>query len=52
MKVQITSDNRELILRIMQDQLGQEAKYHPLPAFSFTIGPYTLTRENWHGSPC
>lgn len=45
MKVQITSDNRELILRIMQDRLGQEAEYHTLPMFSYTVGPYTLTRE-------
>ena len=47
MKVQIKNDNRALILRILQDQTGHGAEYHPMPEFSYTVGPYTLTRKSY-----
>ena len=45
MKVKTTSENRDLILRIMQEKTGQRATYLPLPSFAYTVGGYRLSRD-------
>ena len=46
MRVRVTSDNRALVLQVMKDHLHAEATYHPLPEFSYAVGPYVLTRDS------
>lgn len=45
MRVTCTSDNRALILRIMEEELGEQPIYHPLPDFSYSAGGYELLRS-------
>ena len=44
-KVMTDGRRRELILRILQDELGETAVYHPLPEFAYSVGSFTLHRD-------
>lgn len=45
MRVACTSDDRSLILRVMQKELGEAAVYHGLPDFSYSVGSFELLRS-------
>ena len=47
MKVRCTSSNRDLILHVLQKELGLTVKYSGSPAFSCSVGDYTLLRSGW-----
>ena len=47
MEARCTSGNRELILRVLQDATGEQPIYQGLPAFSYSVGGYTLRRDGW-----
>lgn len=47
MRVRCISSNREMILAVMQNELGETAVYHPLPDFSYSVGGYTLCRDGY-----
>ena len=45
MKVPCTSNDREMILYVMQRELGEAAVYTPAPVFAYTVGGCALLRE-------
>ena len=47
MRVLCASDDREMILRVMQHELHDAASYHPLPSFSYSVGGCTLLRDGF-----
>lgn len=47
LKARSTSGNRELILRVLQRELGEPARYKGLPEFSYVVGGYSLLRSGW-----
>lgn len=47
MNVRITSDDRELILRIMREELGDEYTCSGIPDFACTVNGFTLLRSGY-----
>ena len=45
MLVKLTGDNRDLIIRVLQDETGESAVYHGLPDFTYSVGRCTLLRS-------
>ena len=45
METRCTSGNREMILRVLQSEIGAPVVFHPSPDFACSVGGYTLLRD-------
>lgn len=51
MKVKCISDKRDMILYVLESELGEKRIYHPLPDFSYSVGSYCVDRDGYIKTP-
>lgn len=51
MKVKCVSDRRDMLLYVLESELGEKRIYHPLPDFSYSVGDYNVDRRGYISVP-